>query len=175
MGGVPGDFDVGALFEAVDEQAERRGMSLSQVNKEIAWMSLPTLKRMRERGGSASCQHVMPLIQWVGRTPESFTLHAEGFEGALLPDPRPGRWRWYWNMPELAAAVDQQAHDRGMTLADVGDELGCGLGAMKHLRETRYGTTISVAMRVSRWLGRTATSFLWEHDGRGLPWSGRRV
>lgn len=175
VGGVPGDFDVGALFTAVDEQAELRGLSLSQVNKQIAWMSLSTLKRMRERGGAAGCHHVLPLIQWVGRTPESFTVGAEHFEGALLPDPGAGRWHWYWNMPELAAAVDRQAHVREMTLADVGDEIGCGLRAMKHLRETRYGTTISVAMRVSRWLERTAASFMWEHDGRGLPWSGRRV
>jgi hypothetical protein len=111
----------------------------------------------------------------VGRTPESFTAGAADFPGELLPDPAPGDWRWYWNMPELAAALDAQRVERDMTWRLVADELGTVPAEIKALQKTKYGMSISFTMRAARWLDRTATSFMWEHDGRGLPWSGRRV
>ena len=174
MGQVRGDFDVFALLLAVDEQRTARDASWAQLTREIAWMSQATIARMRE-GGTARCHHVLPLIQWVGRTPESFTVGAEDFEGELLPDPGAGRWRWYWNIPELAAALDSQRMERELTWPQVAAEIGSGPNEIKQLQRTRYGTTISFAMRAARWLERPAASFMWEHDGRGLPWSGRRV
>lgn len=171
---VPGDFDVFGLFDVVDAQRIERGMTWSGLNRELAWMGLGALQRMRERG-VASCQHVLPVIQWVGRTPESFTVGGDSVEGELLPDPRPGRWRWYWHMTELADAVEARRVEQELSIAELATVLGSAPGEVKSLRTTKYGTTISFAMRCARWLDRSAASFLWEHDGRGLPWSGRRL
>ena len=174
MAGVPGDFDVAAVFEAADEQRVAQDLTWSQVNSRLGWMSLATLQGMRERGTS-SCHHILPLIQWVGRTPESFTVGGEDVPGELLPDPHPGRWRWYWDVLELRRLLDEQRTERGLSRAEVAAELGSSPGEVKFLYTTKYGPTIGFAMRLARWLDRSATSLLWEHDGRGLPWSGRRV
>ena len=175
MGGSAGEFDIRALFAIAEDQRVARDLTWSQVNSELGWMSLKTLLGMRERGTS-SCHHVLPLIQWVHRTPESFVVGGDERRGELLPDPGPGgRWRWYWNITELREEVDARRAARGLTVAEVAAEIGTGTGQVKGLFTTRYGPTINLAMRVAHWLDRTAASFMWEHDGRGLPWSGRRV
>jgi len=115
------------------------------------------------------------LIQWVGRTPESFTVGAENVAGELLPDPGSDRWRWYWNIPDFAAALDLQRAERDLTWPQVAAQLGSAANEIAHLHRARYGTTIGLAMRAARWLDRTAASFMWEHDGQGLPGSGRRA
>jgi plasmid maintenance system antidote protein VapI len=71
--------------------------------------------------------------------------------------------------------VQARRVERDLSLHEVADALGTHPNEVLHLAKTRYGTSIQIAMRAARWLERTATSFMWEHDGRGLPWSGRRV
>ena len=157
---MPGDFDVIALWEAVDEQRITRDMSWNQVAKTLAWMSKSTMDRMRERG-SATCNHVLPMIQWVGRTPESFTVDPEGAVHELLPDPE-GRWRWWWLHHDLAAAVDRQRVDRSLTWDEAAAEMGVPVAAVKGMTKLRYGPPIGIAMISARWLGRSAVSFLGE-------------
>jgi hypothetical protein len=174
MGESGGDFDIRALFAVAEDQRLARDLTWSQVNGQLGWMSLKTLLGIRDRGTS-SCHHVLPLIQWVGRAPETFVVGGDGPLGELLPDPAPGRWRWYWNVIELREELDARRVERNLTLAEVAAEIGTGTGQVKGLFTTRYGPTINFAMKLARWLDRTAASFMWEHDGRGLPWSGRRV
>ncbi|MEA3055779.1 MAG: hypothetical protein QOD30_1211, partial [Actinomycetota bacterium] len=64
---------------------------------------------------------------------------------------------------------------REMSWSDVAGELDVQKNDITQLQKARYGTSIQLAMRAARWVERSATSFMWEHDGRGLPWSGRRV
>src|SRR5262245_33408786 len=95
LSNTPGDFDVLALWKAVDEQRRERGMSWHGVTQALGWMAQDTIARMGERG-TATCNHVLPMIQWVGRTPESFTVDPEGAVHELLPSPGERRWRWWW-------------------------------------------------------------------------------
>lgn len=174
MGEFPGEFDVIVLWETVDARRADQGLSWSGLAKQIAWMSPDTIARMGETG-VAGCHHVLPLIQWVGRTPESFTVGGAEVKGELLPDPGPAGWRWYWNITEMVEAFEARRAERGLTLGGAGAEFGGKADEVQSFRRARYGTSISFAMRLSRWLDRTAASFMWEHDGRGLPWSGRRA
>jgi hypothetical protein len=157
---VPGDFDVIALWEAVDSQRRAREMTWNKVATTLAWMSRSTMDRMRERG-TATCNHVLPMIQWVGRTPESFTVDPEGAVHELLPDPR-GRWRWWWNHHDLASAIDAERHDRELTWHQVADEMGVAVEGVRGLPKLRYGPPIGLAMIATRWLQRSAASFLTE-------------
>ena len=159
---VPGDFDVIALWEAVDEQRVGLGHSWTKVAKTLAWMSKSTMDRMRERG-SATCNHVLPMIQWVGRTPESFTVDPDGAVHAPLPDPGPGGgWRWWWAHHDLAAAVDAQRAARDLSWEEAAGEMGVPVGAVKDMTKLRYGPPIGTAMIAARWLQRPAASFLTE-------------
>ena len=158
---LPGDFDVIALWEAVDAQRSARNMTWGQVTSTLAWMSKSTIERMRERG-TATCNHVLPMIQWVGRTPESFTVDPDGAVHELLPDPEGGRWRWWWRHHDLASEVDAQRQERDMTWKQVADELGVKVAAIQGLTKLRYGPSIGLAMISARWIQRSATSFLSE-------------
>lgn len=172
MEAVPGDFDDAALWAVVEEKRTANDMTWARLNREVGWAALATVNRMRERG-NPGCHAVLPFIQWVGRSPESFTFGAD--DGELLPDPSPGRWRWYWDILELRAALDSRRTAREMTWQEVAAEMRTDPESIEHLQRTRYGTTMNLAMRAALWLERSAASFMWEHDGRGLPWSPRRV
>src|SRR5688572_14851283 len=134
--GIPGDFDLTALWEVVDAECDARGITWRQFTKKLAWMSPATADRMRETG-SATCNHVLPMIQWTGRTPESFTVDPDGAVHELLPDPqgpgdgwdhrRAGQWRWWWNNPELASELEIRRQSLDMTWKQVAEDLGVPL------------------------------------------------
>lgn len=158
---VPGDFDVIALWDAVDEQRRARDLSWHQVTRTLDWMSQSTIMGMRERGTS-SCNHVLPMIQWVGRTPESFTVDPGGAVHELLPDPGEQGWRWWWRHRDLASELEAGRLDRGLTPAQLAGELGLDKSPVKTMQGLRYGPPIGLAMIVARWLRRPAASFLSE-------------
>ncbi|MGH9044142.1 MAG: hypothetical protein ACRDVP_04795 [Acidimicrobiales bacterium] len=155
---VPGDFDVIGLCEAVEEQRAAKGMRWGSMV--FDWMSRSTMERMRERG-TATCNHVLPMIQWVGRTPESFTVDPDGAVHALLPDPQ-GRWRWWWAHHDLASEINAKRQDEEMTWRQVADEMGVKTAAIQGLGKLRYGPSIGLAMIAARWIQRSATSFMTE-------------
>lgn len=155
---MPGSFDVAAVFEVVDAQRVSRDLSWGQLSRSLHWMSLQTIERMRERQ-SSSCNHILPLIQWVGRTPESFTVEPEAAVHELLPEPAGRGWRWWWNHRELISQLDAKRKSTGMSWNDVAAETGHTFN-IQALRRRRYGTSISEAMVIARWLGRSAASFM---------------
>jgi hypothetical protein len=103
------EFDVSALFAALDAQREERGLSWSGVAREI-WelsaelnarrrdhpISPATLTGMAERGG-VSCQHALFMLRWLGRSPESFLRGATPFAAGALPAAGPDQ-RLRWNL-----------------------------------------------------------------------------
>jgi hypothetical protein len=158
---TPGDFDVIALWETVDEQRAARKMTWAGVTRTLGWMAQGTIKRMRERG-TASCNHVLPMIQWVGRTPESFTVDPEGAVHELLPDPGERGWRWWWRYRDLSADLEAQRLEQELSSKELSAELGLHQASIAALQRSRYGTEIGVAMIISRWLGRSAASYMTE-------------
>ncbi len=68
----PGRFNAAALYEALDQQRRTRGMSWSQVAKEIG-VSVPTLTRTR-LAGRMEVDGMLAMVRWLGRTVESFTF-----------------------------------------------------------------------------------------------------
>lgn len=161
---VPGDFDVFGLFEVMDAKREAEGLTWGQINGRLAWMSKTTFERMRERG-SSTCNHILPMIQWVGRAPESFTVDPSGGVHELLPDPAPGRWRWWWAHHDLAAAVDAERRDLDLSWEEVAEAMGLGSGgaaAVRGIDKLRYGPSIGLAMIAARWVRRSAASFMSE-------------
>lgn len=155
---VPGDFDVIALCGAVEAKRAEEGIKWG--GTVFQWMSRSTMERMCERG-TATCNHVLPMIQWVGRTPESFTVDPAGAAHELLPDPR-GRWRWWWAHHDLASEIDRKRQDLGLKWAQVAEEVGVKVGAVQGIGKLRYGPTIGLAMIAARWVQRSASSFMTE-------------
>lgn len=68
----PGRFNSAVLYETLDQQRHSRGMSWSQVAKEIG-VSVSTLTRTR-LGGRMEVDGMLAMVRWLGRTVESFTF-----------------------------------------------------------------------------------------------------
>lgn len=67
-----GRFNAAALYEALDAQRRSRGLSWSEVAKEVG-VSVSTLTRTK-LGGRMEVDGMLAMVRWLGRTVESFTF-----------------------------------------------------------------------------------------------------
>jgi hypothetical protein len=81
------DFDIAALFRAMDIKRVSRKLSWTQVADEI-WEMSADLNRLRRhdhpispstitgmpKRDNTTCQHALFFLRWLGRSPESFSL-----------------------------------------------------------------------------------------------------
>src|SRR5215467_12140047 len=108
-----GDFDVVALFAALDAQRRDRMLSWQGVAREL-WdlsatlnarrndhpISASTLTSMTKRRDT-SCQHALFMLRWLDRTPESFTPSST-CDARRTVLPRTGSdQRLRWDLQEL--------------------------------------------------------------------------
>jgi uncharacterized protein YfiM (DUF2279 family) len=167
------DFDVGALYDALDARRRARGLSWRQVTDEITsqssgWvarlgdaahpMSPATLTGMRA-GRSLTANHALGMLLWLGRTPESFIpgCEANDADGAL-PQVGPDRIL-RWDSAALHTALDAQRRARGMTWQQVAREVRCSVNQVTGLPRLRYAPGVVPAMRMVRWLDCPAATF----------------
>jgi hypothetical protein len=163
-------FDGVALWNTMDELRAERGLSWREAVVEINSASEPehfavnhpidvaTVKRMKERG-DCGCHFALGYLAWVDRTPESFLIGAaKGVPEEPLPIVGSDR-RLRWDIPALADAVDERRAQLRLTRPALADLMGCSLSQV-NLRAIRYGTGMSLTMRLSQWLGRSAASFV---------------
>ena len=68
---MPIRFDAKALYNAMDEQRRARGLTWTEVGRELG-ISPSTLTRTR-LGGRMEVDGMLAMVRWLGRTVESFT------------------------------------------------------------------------------------------------------
>jgi len=118
------DFDIEALYDALDAQRRSRGMSWQQVAREISSLfrdaparpiSPSTLTGMRGRR-VVEGDGVLQMLRWLGRTPESFVPGHEEPDAvaAALPALGPHQILRFDNR-RIYAALEAQQVERGMT------------------------------------------------------------
>lgn len=164
------DFDIGALYAALDAQRQGRGLSWQQVVREINArfertparpLSVSAVTGMRDRA-TIEGDGVLQMLRWLNRTPESFV---PGYreEAARLPDVASHQILRF-DTGKLYSALDAQRIERGMTWRQVADEIG-GFTAAVLTRLSKGGRTgFPQVMRITRWLGRPAASFTQASD-----------
>lgn len=166
---VNSEFDVGALFDALNSERQARRLTWAQVTREINDLfrdvkcrpiATSTLTGMRERGGLAG-NGVLQMLVWLDRTPESFVPgHPEAaVREARLPRVGPARIL-RWDTESLHLALDAARIARALTWRQVAEEIGGGWTAasLTGLR-TRGNAGFPAIMRVTGWLGRPVASF----------------
>lgn len=166
------DFDISALFEALEAQRTSRGLSWAQVAHEF-WeqsavlnqrrggghpMSPSTITAMAKRGNT-TCQHALIMLRWLGRSPESF-IPGGGGKGAPLPPAGPDRCL-RWDLRSLYDALDARRQERQMTWPQAARALRCTPNQLTGIRRARYATNMRLAMRITQWLGRPAADFVY--------------
>lgn len=163
----PADFNLRALYAALDAQRRARGLSWSEATCEIRRqpgraaghsLSPSTVKGVGARR-VAEGDGVLQMLVWLGRTPESFVPGCEVPEdaGARLPV-LPPHQTLRFDTKKLHAAVDLRRAQRQMTWAAVAAELGLGAASLTRLA-LGGRTSFPQVMRITAWLGRAAAEF----------------
>ena len=166
------DFDIAALFGALDAQRRNRALSWQSVAQEL-WdqsaalnaqrddhpISASTLTGMTKRRDT-SCQHALFMLRWLGRTPESFMLGstADAIRTAL-PFVGPDR-RLRWDLQKLYDALDSERRERNVTWPQLAHELLCTPSQLSGIKRARFAIGMRLAMRIVAWLDRPARDFV---------------
>src|SRR4051794_31143619 len=117
-----GDFDLSALYDALDAQRRERGLTWAAATREINCfaaeghpMSASTITGLKSRP-IVEGDGVLQILLWLGRSPESFV--------SSIPDASSPRYQLQppgdgnilrWDTQSLYAALDARRRDRGMT------------------------------------------------------------
>jgi hypothetical protein len=161
------DFDVDALYAALDAERQARGLTWTQVARDInrqferapvRLISVSTITGMRERRVIEG-DGVLQMLRWLGRAPEEFVPgHTRpNRPGTALPVVEQGRILRF-DTAAIYATLDARRIERGETWAQVARDIG-GLSAAGLTRLARGGRTcFPDIIRVARWLGRPVAS-----------------
>ena|SRR5262245_23216289 len=161
------DFDLRALYEALDVQRQARGLTWAQATREINSVGpvpqrhpiatstitgLP-MKDVAEGAG------VLQMLRWLGRAPESFMT---GLPPALAASSLPSadtREVLRFDTRKLYESLDVQRRTRRLTWQDVAVATGV---PESHMRGLRKGgrTGFPGVMRLTRWLQQPASQFI---------------
>jgi hypothetical protein len=165
MGNVKADFDIAALYAALDAERASRGMSWAEVARSInaliarattSKISASTITGIRSRR-SVEGDGVLQMLRWLGRTPESFVPGATG--GAALPSAGDDRILRF-DTRSLHAALDAARVERGVSWTQMAREIG-GVSAAGLTRLSQGGRTFFPEVaRITRWLGRPIAEFV---------------
>ena len=168
-------FDGPALIGALDAQRAERGFDWNKLADELYGQSAElnaqlgdhamcpgALVRTAKRA-TMSCQYALTLLRWIDRAPEDFLTGARVDVGDVrLPRAGADR-RLRWDLSELHGALNEQRRDRGLTWAELAEELQCTPARLTNLRTARLAD-MDLTMRITQWLGRPATAFVHPAD-----------
>ena len=150
------EFDYRGVWEAIEAERQARGLNRTQLLRDIDWVSQGVLNRL-EQGGPTTCQHIVGLLRWLGRSPESFMPGVIDCPAYALPDT--GLFPVRWSMPALYEAIDARREELGMSWREAGDAIGWP--TVKELKTIKYGIPMHLAMRLTRWLGKPAATYMY--------------
>lgn len=164
-------FDGEALIRALDVQRAERGLGWpaladdmwaesAALNAELGDHGLcpGALVRTAKRA-TMSCQYALVILRWLGRAPEDFLTGAAIEVGdARLPEAGPDR-RLRFDLPQLHAALNEARQERGLTWAQLADEIGCTASRLTNLRTARLAD-MDLTLRITQWLGQPAARFV---------------
>ena len=160
------DFDLRALYAALDTERRARGLSWSQVTREINGqsgrvahrLSASTVVATRTRA-VAEGDGVLQMLRWLNRTPESFVPGHQDPEAVAAQLPSVASHQVLrFDTRKLHAALDDQRRERMMTWGQVAKEVGLSVSSLTHLANGGR-TGFPHIMRMVSWLARPAAHF----------------
>lgn len=166
-------FDSVALWHAMDAQRVKRGLAWNGVTRELREVEADLAARLGkhnhpiaastmaklELGAEPGCHFALGYLRWLDAMPESFLTTGDP-SGLAEPLPRTDSFhRLRWNVPRLAAVTAARREAEGLTWKALADLLGVYPGPLSSLSRLKYGTSMTMAMKLTQWLGHSAASF----------------
>jgi hypothetical protein len=169
-------FDFDAFYSALNAQRRERDLDWYELAHEL-WDQSEELNARRPQDhclcggavwrlgkrGATSCQYALFMLRWLGRAPEDFLTGAVADVGDVtLPEVGPDS-RLRFSLNEVHAELNEERVARGMTWAELADEIGCTPSRLTNLKTARMAD-LDLTMRVTQWLGRPAAAFIHPAD-----------
>jgi hypothetical protein len=164
-------FDGSALISALEHQRAERELGWTELADELWQQSAELNAQLADhslcpgalvrtaRRGTMSCQYALILLRWIRRPPEDFlTGPVVDVGDARLPEAGADS-RLRWTLGELHAALNQRRQERGLTWAELAEELDCTPSRLTNLRTARLAD-MDLTMRITQWLGQPAARFV---------------
>lgn len=168
MGTTISDFDLAALYAALDSERESRSLSWSGLTREvnalfrdvrcppIATSTITTLNAKPEVIGNAALQ----LLVWLNRAPETFLPGYDGRIGKTHALPRldPNRILRF-DTPAIYRALDAARIERQLSWKQVAEQIGMANATQLTRFAKGGGIGMRAVTRIAQWLGRPVASF----------------
>jgi hypothetical protein len=162
-----GDFDLGALFAALDSERSARGLTWTAAVRALSApftsggsrpIAVSTVKSVAEKP-VAEGDGVLQMLRWLGRSPESF-IRGGARAGTDQPLPAvPAGRMLRFDTRALHAALNQRRLDGGLTWPDIAREIpGVSVNSLQHLAAGGR-TGFPHVVRLTQWLGRPVADF----------------
>lgn len=164
---APPDFDLAALYAALDARRRERALSWSQATREmnggtpsrgVHALSPSTVVATRSRR-IMEADGVLQMLRWLDRAPETFLGQPRRFaeNDARLPEVPAGHVLRF-DTRRIHAALEARRAERKMSWAQAGCEIGVAESGL--MRLSRGGrTSFPQVMRIVGWLGEPAARF----------------
>jgi transcriptional regulator with XRE-family HTH domain len=150
------DFDLDALYTALNDRREALGISWADVGAALG-VTAGTLRGYGARR-RAEGDGVLRAVAWLGRSPESFVPGQRAVSVEML---LPGAARTLrFDARGLFAALEAERIARGLTWRDVAAE--CEVASVSALTRLRAGGRVMFpdVMRMLLWIGAPAFRFV---------------
>lgn len=171
-------FDSAALWHVLDAQRVERGLTWNGVTRELCEAEAGLEARLGKRnhpiaastmaklemGAEPGYHFALSYLRWIEAIPEQFLTTGDP-SGLAEPLPRADSFhRLRWDVPRLAAAMVARREKEGLTWKSLAELLGVYPGPLSSLPRLRYGTSMTMAMKLTQWLGQSAASFTYAAD-----------
>jgi len=161
------DFDLKALYSALDAQRQARGLTWAQATRDINDVgptpqrhpiATSTITGLRTKA-LAEGAGVLQMLRWLERAPESFM---RGLPPSVASSSLPDANQWEvlrFDTKKLFEALDSRRRAHGLTWQRVAAETGV---PESHMRGLAKGgrTAFPGVMRLTRWLELPASQFI---------------
>jgi hypothetical protein len=161
------DFDLKALYDALDAERQTRGLTWAQATGEIN--SVGSAVRRHPIASStitglriktiAEGDGVLQMLRWLGRAPESFMQGLPPDLAAASLPPAGVRQVLRFDTKKLFDTLDAQRRARHLTWPQMAVETGVSASHMRHLRNGGR-TGFPIVMRLTVWLEQPASQFI---------------
>ena len=146
-------FDVDMLFDALDAQRARRGLSWSGVAREIeehyARVSVATIKGIRGKA-NVEGDGCLQMMLWLGQAPESFVPGLADEHRFVLKPASNGVLRF--DVQKVFRLLESKRESEGITWNEMAAQIGGFTVQMLKRFEKGGRTSFPGIMRVARWL-----------------------
>ncbi len=161
------DFDLYALYAALDAQRQLLGLSWAELTRQInvqssrqsrRALSSSTVKGIQAKS-AVEGDGVLQMLRWLDRTPESFVPNHQQDLAAKerLPDVLPHQVLRF-DTKKLYAALDEKRLAKNLTWLQAAMEIGVSASTLPHMSKGGR-TSFPLVTRVTGWLGKPTADF----------------